>query len=65
MSGAKCGMGMASFDDVSIGCNYRYHPIRVCLGLPDSVIDRDLTYNQKRELLRRREEARQLDTVTP
>ena len=33
---------MASLGDVLIGsggCNSRYHPTCICLGLPDSVID--------------------------
>ena len=37
-----CAMCMASLGDVSIGCsryNSRYHPTRVCMVLPDSVID--------------------------
>ena len=40
--GANCGMRMASLGDVSIGCvgcNSRYRPTYVCLGLTDSVID--------------------------
>ena len=36
VSVAKCGMCMASQDDIY---NTRYHPTRVYLGLPDSVID--------------------------
>ena len=35
-------MRLAALGDVSIGCggcNSRYHPTRVCLGLPDSVIE--------------------------
>ena len=42
VSASKCGICMASFGDVSIGCggcNSRYHSTRVCQGLPDSVID--------------------------
>ena len=42
MSGAKYRICMASLGDVLIGCdgfNSRYHSTRVCLGLPDSVID--------------------------
>ena len=42
VSDANCGMCMASFGDVSLGCggcNSMYHPTRVCLGLLDSVID--------------------------
>ena len=33
---------MGSLGDVSIdcgGCNSRYHPTRVCMGLPDVLID--------------------------
>ena len=40
--GAKCGMCETALGDSSIGsdnCNSRYHPIPVCLGLPDSIID--------------------------
>ena len=32
-------MCMTSLGNVSIGCNSRYHPTRVCLGLPHYVID--------------------------
>ena len=44
MLGANCGMCMASLGDVLIGCNSRYHPTRVCLGLPDSGIDAIMKY---------------------
>ena len=40
VSGAKYGMCMASLGDILIdceGCNFRYHPSQVCLGLPGSI----------------------------
>ena len=42
MSGAKCGMCVASLGDSLIvcgSCNYRYHHAPVCLGLPESIIN--------------------------
>ena len=42
VSGAKCGMYLASLGEVSIGCdscNSRYEPTHVCLGLPDSIVN--------------------------
>ena len=42
VSGANCGMWIASLGDVSIGCggcNSRYHTIRICLWLPERVIN--------------------------
>ena len=51
MSGAKCGMCMTSLGDVQAGCsgcNSRYHPTRVCMGLPDSVIDAVNEYGSRR-----------------
>ena len=50
VSGAKCGMCMASLGDVSIGCvgcNSMYHTTRICLGLPESVIDSIKEYSDK------------------
>ena len=41
---------MVSSDDVSIGCggcNSRYHPTRVCMGLLDRVIDAIKEYSSK------------------
>ena len=42
VSDAKYGICMDYLGDVSIGCggyNSKYRPTRVCLGLPDGIID--------------------------
>ena len=42
MPNVDCAMCMASLDDIPIGCegcNSRYHPTHVCLGLPDTIIN--------------------------
>ena len=42
VSGAKCGMCMASLGVISIscnGCNSRYYPTHVCLGLLDNIFN--------------------------
>ena len=50
MSGAKSGMCLAALGDIFIGCdgcNSRYHPTHVCLGLPDSIINIIKEYSSK------------------